>query len=203
MNAHKEIEAKFIVPDHSVIRQRVIGQGGQLIVPRLLERNLRFDTQDHRLRDRHEVLRLRQDQSISLTYKRSFTAEERREIELEVTDMDTTRAFLEALGYEVVFQYEKSRETYLLEPTKVLLDELPFGFFAEIEGGSIDAIEETAVRLGLNWEYRIKPSYLDLFETLRERLNLPFRDADFENFSAIPRIQAKDLNLEDALKSFH
>jgi adenylate cyclase class 2 len=203
MNTHKEIEAKFIVPDHRVIRQRVMDQGGRLIIPRLLERNLRFDTQDHRLRDRHEVLRLRQDQSISLTYKRSFTAEERQEIELEVVDMDTTQAFLEALGYQVIFRYEKYRETFLLEPTKVMLDELPFGFFVEIEAGSIDAIEEKAVGLGLNWEFRIKPSYMNLLKILREQLNLPFNDADFENFSTIPTIHAKDLNLEDALKSFH
>jgi len=195
MSSEREIEAKFYLPQLNDIRKRVLDRGGHLLVPRLLERNLRFDTPDGRLHADHEVLRLRQDIRTTLAYKRSHSAEERTEVELEVDDFHTARSLLLALGYRVVFTYEKYRETFTLDQTKIMLDELPFGCFVEIEGPSLMVIEQAASTLGLEWNNRIKPSYLDLFYTLQQRLNLPFADATFDNFSSCPTIEPTDLGL--------
>jgi adenylate cyclase class IV len=43
-------------------------------------------------------------------------------------------AILEALGYRPALIYEKRRETWHLAGAVVVIDELPFGLFAEIEG---------------------------------------------------------------------
>ena len=196
-SGEREIEVKFYMPHLEDIRKRVLDQGGQLIVQRLLERNTRFDTHDDRLRANHEVLRLRQDDRITLTYKQSHSAEERTEVELEVDDFHTARSLLQSLGYKVVFIYEKYRETFTLDQTKVMLDELPFGCFVEIEGPSLIEIEQAAISLGLEWEDRIKSSYLDLFFSLRQHINLPFADATFDNFASCPSIQLTDLGLDD------
>ena len=195
MSSEREIEAKFYLPHLNDIRKRVLDRGGHLLIPRLLERNLRFDTPDGRLHANHEVLRLRQDSRTTLTYKRSHSAEERTEVELEVDDFHAARSLLQALGYRVVFIYEKYRETFTLDQTKIMLDELPFGCFVEIEGPSLMVIEQAASSLGLEWDNRIKPSYLDLFYTLQQHLSLPFADATFDNFSSCPTIEPTDLGL--------
>jgi adenylate cyclase class 2 len=57
-----------------------------------------------------------------------------REEETEVSDAAALAAILEALGYRPVLVYEKRRMTFRLAGAEVVLDELPFGLYAEIEG---------------------------------------------------------------------
>lgn len=201
-NSGREIEAKFIVQSLDEVRQRVLALGGHLIVPRHLEINQRFDTLDNRLQANQEVLRLRQGSQVTLTYKRATNAEERIEFELEIDDFHVAQSFLEALGYHVIFTYEKYREIFILDQAKVMLDELPFGLFNEVEGPSLDIIRQNVNLLGLNWDKRIKHSYLDLFEILRQRLDLPFVNADFDSFQEWPSVHPADLGLDDAVHSF-
>jgi adenylate cyclase class 2 len=58
----------------------------------------------------------------------------RREDETVVEDADALAAILEALGYTPAIIYEKRRETWLVANIEVVIDELPFGLFVEIEG---------------------------------------------------------------------
>jgi adenylate cyclase class 2 len=200
-NSGLEIEAKFIVQSLDDVRQRLLALDGHLITPRHLEINQRFDSHDNRLRTNFEVLRLRQGPQVTLTYKRATSAEERVEYELEIDDFDIAQNFLEALGYHVIFTYEKYREVYTLDQVKVMVDELPFGCFTEVEGPSIDVIRQKVALLGLDWDKRIKHSYLDLFDILHQRLNLPFGNADFESFQQWPPIYPADLGLDNAVQS--
>jgi adenylate cyclase class 2 len=201
MSEATEVEAKFILRHLADIRQRVLAAGGRLLTPRTLERNLRFDTPEGDLSATHQVLRLRQDSRITLTYKRSQSAEERTEIELEVDDFRSAKAFLQALGFQIVFIYEKFRETFALDPTHVMLDELPFGCFVEVEGPTLEAVAHTAATLGLDWESRVRQDYHSLFQALHKRLKLPFREATFTNFADRPAIQPTDLDLALADKT--
>jgi adenylate cyclase class 2 len=57
-----------------------------------------------------------------------------REEETEVADPAALAAILEALGYRPALVYEKRRATWRVAGTEVVLDELPFGLFVEIEG---------------------------------------------------------------------
>jgi adenylate cyclase class 2 len=199
----REIEAKFIVPHFDEIRQRVLGLDGQLIIPRHQELSIRYDTHDNRLRSNHEVLRVRRGNRVALAYKKSKSAEERIEYEFEINDFEIACKFLEALGYKVILLYEKYREIYTLDLSTVMLDELPFGFFVEVEGPSLEIVKQVAAVLGLDWEYRIKKSYLELFEILQRRLDLPFANADFASFKEWPPIDPSDLGLEEAIRSFY
>ncbi len=197
-----EIEAKFYLLHLADVRRSLLSLGARLQAPRLLEKNLRFDTPDRSLHRTGSVLRLRQDRTAHLTYKAPGESPEvRHEIEFEVDDLDTAQAFLEALGFERVFTYEKYREVFALDPVSVMLDELPFGCFVEIEGDSLPDIIHAAERLALTWERRIPDSYTALFERLRSSLGLPFGDATFANFSGRPHIKAEDLAIREALRS--
>lgn len=168
-----EIEVKFYVISLDDIAAKIIDLGGKQIQERIFERNLRFDTADQKLRNLRQVLRLRQDKENILTFKGAAETGKqvsiRQEIEVLVDDFDTTRTLLEGLGYEVVMEYEKYRTTYSLLDTLVVLDELPYGKFIEIEGPDGNSILKVARNLNLNWKLRVMTSYTYLFENLKNR----------------------------------
>jgi adenylate cyclase class 2 len=183
----QELEVKYLVSDLAKLEQRLQTLGALQESPRTHEVNLRFDTPDGALEQGKQVLRLRQDQAIHLTYKGPASSQQgvrvRTEIEFGVDDFEKARRFLEALGYQVALMYEKYRTTYALEGVEILLDELPFGSFVEIEGSNPQVIRAVNDRLGLDWSKRAPESYIVIFETLKAGLELPFRDLSFENFS--------------------
>ena len=199
--AEQEIEIKLYLSDLPAFRHRLEEQGGVLVEPRLHEVNLRFDTPGGDLTRTAQVLRLRQDSAAHLTYKgKGDTSREvfvRREIEFTVGDFQSARSFLEALGFIISLMYEKYRTTYDLEGVHVTLDEMPFGSFSELEGPDAASIRQVAEKLGVKWEARINDSYTSLFERLKERLGLAFRDLTFENFRGI-RVLPQDMGVQPA-----
>jgi adenylate cyclase class 2 len=181
-----EIEVKFYLRQLEDIRKRLIAYGALLKTDRLLERNLRFDTHDRELAGKKHVLRLRQDNRATLTFKRPCgQVETRDEFEVEIDDFEGGRKILEALGYTVTTLYEKYRETYQIDFIQVMLDELPFGCFVEIEGPSIESIRQMSDQLELPWERRVQASYLELFNRIRHPLKLDFEEITFENFKGL------------------
>ncbi|HYY95240.1 MAG TPA: class IV adenylate cyclase, partial [Pyrinomonadaceae bacterium] len=95
---------------------------------------------------RRRVLRLRRrGEHAILTFKErepSPSAIKRQhEDETEVSDADALAAILEALGYRPTLVYEKRRTTWHLDGVEVVLDELPFGLFLEIEGEESQILE--------------------------------------------------------------
>lgn len=92
------------------------------------------------------VLRLRRIGSRAiLTYKERFPTlseiKHRREDETSVADPDAMEAILDALGFTPALVYEKRRETWRLGKTEIVIDELPFGLFMEIEGSENDILD--------------------------------------------------------------
>ena len=99
------------------------------------------------------VLRLRRigDRGV-LTYKESLPPrldmKHRREDETRVDDPDAMELILDALGFAPALVYEKRRETWRLAEAEIVIDELPFGLFMEIEGSEKD-IREIESRLAI------------------------------------------------------
>jgi adenylate cyclase class 2 len=182
----KELEVKFYLSGLKELEAKLIAQGGKLSEPRVHEINLRFDTPDQALLKTGRLLRLRQDTKARLTYKGIGSIEGgarlRQELEFTVSDFETARALFEALDYQVTMMYEKYRSTYQLGDLEVVLDEMPYGDFAEIEGPDGESIQRLAEQLGLDWETRSLDSYTILFERARGLLGFAFRDLSFENF---------------------
>jgi adenylate cyclase class 2 len=180
----QEIEAKFYVMDLGKIKARLQELEALLIQERVLEMNIRFDLPDGGLGSEGRVLRLRQDTDARLTYKSGSTNEQgvlsRTEIEFVVDDFEMAKAFLEALGYQSIFYYEKYRTTYELRQTSevlktsevslhIMLDELPYGNFVEIEGETPESIRAVADLLNLKWDKATPTSYHMLFVRLCEK----------------------------------
>ncbi|MFW6184834.1 MAG: class IV adenylate cyclase [Chloroflexota bacterium] len=193
-----EIEVKFYVDDLAPLRERLLAAGAAQIKPRLFERNVRFDDAQGTLARRQQLLRVRQDDRARLTFKGQATgdaasqAKVREELEVEVSDALTIATILQRLGFQPRQVYEKYRETFALDGVEIVLDELPFGNFVELEGESRDGpggqeagIRRVAQRLGLDWEQRIVDNYLSLMARLKRHYALPFSDLTFDNFDGV------------------
>lgn len=195
-----ETEVKFYIKNLPAIEARLQQLGGSVLRPRSYEVNLRFDTPDKKLQQAAQVLRLRRDSKGWVTYKGPGQEQDgvisRQEIEIEVDAFETTRQLLEVLGFEVVFIYEKYRTVYTFGGCQVMLDELPYGCFVEIEGEPT-GIRPVARKLLLNWQASIPASYHALFERLAQTCHLPFRDLTFENFTGRP-ISEGELGIKPA-----
>jgi adenylate cyclase class 2 len=182
-----EQEAKFRVNDLEALAEHLKALGAVCTQERTYELNLRFDTPDGKLAAAYQALRLRQDQRSRLTFKGPSdphsAVSSRHEIEVEVGDLGTARAILEALGYQVVVCYEKHRAAYQLGEVEVSLDEMPFGTFSEIEGPDEGSIRSAAGLLSLKWEACSKLSYLAIFGALKDACGLTMSDLTFEAFA--------------------
>ncbi len=198
--ANQETEVKFLVAGLAECERRLQALNARQVQPRTHELNLRFDNADGAFRKSGRVLRLRRDTTVRLTYKdpgrQEAGAISRREIEITVSDSDAAQRLLEALGYGISFVYEKYRTTYVLGTVEVMLDELPFGNFVEIEG-SRAGLRPTAEHLGLDWAAAIPRSYHDIFDNLQSIWHLPFRDLTFANFEG-REVAAGDLGARPA-----
>ena len=213
----QEIEAKFYVRDLKQVEARIRKLDAHLIQPRVFETNIRFDLPGAGLRSEGRVLRLRQDAKARLTYKGAGKSEQgvvnRAEIEFVVEDFEKAKNFLEALGYQKLLQYEKYRTTYTLDSGSLLpgsqkqasgfhnchimLDELPYGDFVEIEGEDIAAIHNIADKLELDMQTAISKSYSNLFENARQALGFSFTDLTFANFEKI-KVAPEHLQVQPA-----
>lgn len=196
----KEIEAKFYVRRLAPIRGRIIQLGGRPTTRRHLERNWRFDLPGDPLAKDLALLRLREDSAAYLTYKRLGKSIERREeIELQVSDPAAARALLAVLGFRMVSAYEKYRREFSWGKVRIMLDELPFGNFVEVEGPSLQEVRKQAERLGLAWKRRVRSTYLQVFDQLRAHSSWHFQEATFDRFAALPPIQLDGIGLYDAV----
>jgi adenylate cyclase class 2 len=192
-----EVEVKFLVTDLAAVRRRLLAEGAVAQRPRLFERNVRYDNAWAGLARQGKLLRLRRDDGVLLTYKGApaapiaSEARVREELEVRLSDFETAEAILERLGFEPRQVYEKYRESFRLGEVEVVLDELPFGDFVELEGDEA-GLKACAGRLGLPWDRRILENYLALMARLKAHHRLDFDDLTFSNFEEL-EVSAADI----------
>lgn len=114
----------------------------------------------------HSVLRLRRaGKTATLTYKERFPStsaiKHQREDETIVADAEAMDAILDGLGFTPILVYEKRRQTWMLGKAEIVLDELPFGFFMEIEGEE-NEIREAEKKLAIKGLRTERQTYPDL-----------------------------------------
>jgi adenylate cyclase class 2 len=103
------------------------------------------------LNEKGAILRIRKTQDKTfLTYKQrihnEFSVKQQIEHETEVADAGELEKIVENLGFSPHLVYEKRRKIWNFRQVEVVLDELPFGEFMEIEG-SVTAIAEAEMFL--------------------------------------------------------
>jgi len=185
-----ETEIKLYVANLDAVVTQLDAAQATLHTPRVFEKNWRYESPKADLTDNGIVLRLRQDNGGRITYKAPLAtvsdAEFRSRLELETSIGDVTVMddILQRLGFQVSMIYEKYRTTYHLGDAEIVLDEMPYGNFVEIEG-TPEAIRTTLTKLDLDQAPRFHNSYVDLFEQVLDALALEFGDLTFDNFDGI------------------
>lgn len=199
--AYQEREIKLYIQNLDALAERLRLSGGELIQPRVMEKNYRLDTANQDLQKSGKLLRLREDYHVRVTFKENAQNENgiisRTEIEFTADNIEAVQKLFESLGYTVVVGYEKYRRTFQLGDVKVMLDELPFGNFIEIEASNNILIEGMAQMLGLNMSKAVSTNYLGLWVKVRKNRGLDVRDLTFENLENL-EITPADLEVEPA-----
>jgi adenylate cyclase class 2 len=148
-----EIEKKYRLTeqqrDRVVRRLKELGleSEGQEFEENILFNGPNLDTQT-------SILRLRRvGERAILTYKHrmqsSTSIRHQREDETGIQYADAMNDILDGLGYKPSLIYEKRRTTWHAGNAEIVLDELPFGLFLEVEGDE-DAIMDVEKLLGLD-----------------------------------------------------
>jgi adenylate cyclase, class 2 len=142
-----EIEKKYHLTgdQHEQVRQRLSELGAERKQEEFEENTIYTGPG---LAAGNKVLRLRRvGDSATLTYKHRLpgpsSIKHQHEEETAVANPDAMSAILEAIGFTASLVYEKRRETWRFAGTEIVIDELPFGLFMEIEGKEreIEAVE--------------------------------------------------------------
>lgn len=187
-----EQEVKFFLDDPAGLRRRLEALGARPYQPRMHEANIRFDTADGTLTRAGKVLRLRKAGKVILTYKEPETpapagtpAPARRSLETEIVvdSLEKTAHLLQSLGFRPLVRYEKHREVFHWKSVLLMLDQLPFGDFLELEGPDLAELHQTADPLGLDWTAALQTSYMGIFLLLKKTYHLTFLEATFESFT--------------------
>lgn len=193
---NKEIEVRFLLRDLPKFAANLVCAGAICVRPRYLEINELFDTPDKRLNRNFETLRLRTDWTHKITYKRALTFNIRKEIEFEVSNINSAREMINELGYARYLYFEKYRSMFEWDGAQVTIDETPIGAFVEIEDSSLDKIEDKSVILNLDWDAQVRKSYFECFQAIQEK-DGSLESMTFESFGGwLP--SSLDLGLEYA-----
>lgn len=109
---------------------------------------------------RSATLRVRKtDFRTTLTYKEKVPTENdfkhQIEFETDVSNVEATESIIEKLGYKLSVIYEKHRKAWDFNNVEIVLDELPFGYYMEIEG-SVEDIGTVEQLLGAD-KFEVEP----------------------------------------------
>lgn len=183
-----EIEAKFTNVNIDEVRQLLRAAGATLMRPMRNMTRVTIDTPA--MKQKKAFVRVRDEgDKTTLTYKQfdALSLDGVKEIEVAVSDFDTTIALLNAAGLPYGSLQESRRETWQLDAVEVVIDEWPWlNPYIEIEGPSEDQVIHTAKQLGFDWNkavfgdvmaaYRVQYPHLKLDETVGNLAHARFAD---------------------------
>lgn len=104
-----------------------------------------------------------------------------KELEIVVSDFETTNKILEELGYQSRSIQENKRIRYILDDVEIDIDTWPgINTFVEFEGKDEESIRKISEKLDLNFEDSttkdVQSIYLSLGYTLKDLNNLSFKE---------------------------
>lgn len=164
-----EKEIKFKIEDINGLMNKLKNKNAKFISSSF-QRTVRFDTSSKDLEKQGKFLRTRTGHKNVVTLKinnKSQNIFESQEIEFETDHTEKIRTIFNELGFGKELVMEKYRVNLELDGVDISLDELPFGFFIELEGEE-DKIFEMANKLGFDLNKKIVVTYWDLFEIYKK-----------------------------------
>lgn len=169
----EEIEIKFLDIDIPSLEEKLTILGAKK-VGETLSRISCFDFPDYNLKDKNAWVRLRTEfDETTLAYKErlgvssqnaSVKDEGMKEVEIVVSDFDTTKDFLFAVGMIEKFSQEKKRIRWQKDTTVFDIDTWPLTPpYLEIEGSSWHEVQKASEDLGFKYEDHLRCSAHNIF----------------------------------------
>ena len=183
-----EIEAKFVNIDIDEMRHKLNTLGATLQQSLRDMKRVTIDTPA--MQAKNAFLRVRDEgDKTTMTYKQfdALSLDGVKEIEVEVSDFDTTVALLAEVGLLHSSLQESRRETWLLDNVEIVIDEWPWlNPYIEIEGPDETSVIAAAQKLGFSWSeaifgdvmvaYRVQYPHLTPSDTVGNIPNVKFAD---------------------------
>jgi len=155
-----EIEVKFINIDIDEMRQKLTSAGAHLEQPMRLMKRVNIEQPEHTAE--RAFLRVRDEgNKTTLTFKRrdtlsAETIDNVKEIEVTVSDFDSTVELFKEAGWPPCTLQESRRETWELNGAEVVIDEWPWiEPYIEIEAEDEATVRSVSDLLGFDWNHAV------------------------------------------------
>jgi adenylate cyclase, class 2 len=153
----KEVEAKILEVNKNQIETSLARLGAKKVFDCEIE-TFFFDFKDGTIVKAKNLLRLRREEKVELTYKtvhQTQNAKVAEEYTVEVSDIETMKNILEFLGLSVTESMRKHRVSYTLDKARFDMDRYEGKYsyipeFLEIEAESAESIHKYAGLLGFS-----------------------------------------------------
>lgn len=176
----KEIKIKITNPQEVF---QILQKMGAQVLNKSKEITTRFDTREKSLEKAGLFLRVRSGSKNTITLKEKTAKDKlvkaRKETEFEIQDIEKMAYILKRLGFDYIRIMEKFRINLKYKRAKLSIDELPFGFYLEIEGKE-EQINNILKELGYREKDRIIETYWDIFKKYKEKNNITQQNIVFE-----------------------
>lgn len=183
-----EYEAKFLQIDIDAIRSRLRAADATLEQPLRLLRRIVYESPQ--LNAKNAYIRVRDEgHRVTLTYKQfdALALDGAKELEVVVSDFQTTVDLLAAIGITGTAYQESRRENWRLGDVDIMIDEWPWLVpYIEIEADEPAQVQSVAEHLGLAWAdaafgdimvaYRDQYPHLDLNQQISVLPEVKFGD---------------------------
>lgn len=198
-----ELEIKFLFnPTRaSLIRKKILKIKNISYEGRFYEKATMLDNAERAMNKEDARLRVKEikneqnsrDSRIEFSYKRRIQANGgiKKEEEIEtsfISDADSFFKILNKMGYQITTSYERYREIYTVNNSKITLDEFPFGYILEIEGEEKE-IKKISKLLNLKISNSYPLSCDDVYVDLCKREKITPKDHILFNDSEMPKLK--------------
>lgn len=186
-----EIEAKFADIDVIAFRQKLTAIGATEKHPEVAMRRKNFDFPDRRMENANAWIRVRDEgNKITLSYKQlgERTIDGMKELNVNISDFETTCNILIATGLVEKSYQETKRETWHYKDVEITIDTWPWiPSFVEIEGPTENDVKQAADDLELDWSKALHGSVEVIYQ-----IHYDFTDAEINNWKSITFVQPPD-----------
>lgn len=169
----QEIEAKILKIDRAKLEEKLVAIGAHKERD-IFFRSTSFDFPGLTLAKESAWVRLRDDgTTITLAYKKRLGADDKKlggdagmeEIEVSVSDYETTIMFLKKIGMIEKFSQEKKRAAWVRGALHFDIDEWPrLAPYLEVEGPTWDEVDAAIKELGIDLKDKVLCSATQVYE---------------------------------------
>ncbi len=185
-NKNREIEVRFLEINYPEFLKKLHEKGAEDLGEDFLREIIFYDKESKWIYEVKKFVRIRQTKKavlLSFKHHEEDSATGTKEIELEVSDVEKTKEFLEEIGLVAFREQEKKRHTFKLDGVIIDIDTWPsIPTYVELEGQSEEDLKKVAAILELDWKNVVFKSARFIIE---ERYGIPVSKLHFFTFDRI------------------